>query len=246
MNPEQVGDALGGARKTSRWTWTVARGYAGWLLTCPTFVQEHDQLFKVWADEVRKWGIPELGPVVPPGEALPGTERICDGRLPQFVAAFEAFFVRWRLSGLAAPYLPNPMRPLFLGQLPVSILGQLLATRGLFFVPDTFPIPSRDEFRGLLEDALRHGQGLEHLNEWVKIVQQHNLAKNSIPRFARLFEIQHYERIMRERHPAAPVGRRAQFEAAVACFLETSYQTVRRDFQFIHRRLGMNRRRSDG
>ena len=83
---------------------------------------------------------------------MPGADRVGNGRLQQFGEAFDAFFVRWRLSGLAAaPYLPVPMQPLFGGELPLPILGQLLATRGLFFIPDTFPIPSRDQFRKLLE-----------------------------------------------------------------------------------------------
>jgi hypothetical protein len=92
-----------------------------------------------------------------------------------------------------------------------------------------------------LEGALRQGEGLEHLKEWVNIVQQHNLARNRITRFARLFEVQHYWRIMRERHPAALARRLGQFEAAVACFLKSEQQTVRRDFQFIRRRLGTER-----
>ena len=56
MKPSQVDNAFRHAERVSLWNWTVAGGYAGWLLACPMFLQEHLQLFQKWADEAARVG----------------------------------------------------------------------------------------------------------------------------------------------------------------------------------------------
>ena len=122
--------------------------------------------------------------------------------------------------------------------LPYAILGQLLATRGLFFLPDTFPIPSRDQFRHMLGDALHRCDSAEHLKEWISLVGNHNTAKNQIRRFARLFELRHYWHILQQRHGDLLAKRTSDFKTAIARFLGVNIQALRRDLRFAQKRLG--------
>jgi hypothetical protein len=88
-------------------------------------------------------------------------------------ARFVEFFCRWRLQGLAAPYLPIPLRPILAGRMPHVVLQRHLQTGGLFVVPDTFPVPSRDEFRGRLDDAL-HSTPPDHLADCIRVLAARN------------------------------------------------------------------------
>jgi hypothetical protein len=133
-------------------------------------------------------------------------------RLPEEV---RAFLVRWRLMGMAGPRLPIPMMPLLGGTFPLSIMEQLLATGGVFSVPDTYPIPSRDELRSLLEDAIRPSRP-EHLNEWMQITRKNNPAKNQIERYSRLLELQHYWELLHERHADRLTGQLTKLQTAFA------------------------------
>jgi hypothetical protein len=121
-----------------------ARGYCGWLLTNPLFLAEHDQLLGRWADEVFDHWLPPLAGSLPRGPS--------DAAPPDMAADFAAFHARWRLAGLAAPYLPLPLAP----QVPALGRRDPGPTGGVtIFLPDTFPVPSRDELRDAIEDALR-------------------------------------------------------------------------------------------
>ncbi|MBA4020179.1 MAG: hypothetical protein C0483_23710 [Pirellula sp.] len=213
-----------------------ARGYLGWLSLHPPFLDEHDALLEAHEKVVARWGTADFGLPVPPHavEAAPAAEqaafRAADAR-------FVEFFCRWRLQGLAAPYLPIPLRPLLAGQMPPVVLQRHLQTGGLFVVPDTFPVPSRDEFRGLLDDAL-HSSPPDHLADWMRIIAAHNTAKQAISRFARLFELQHYWRTLQGRH--APVLRRRTtvLKEALASFLRVDENAIHRDLMEIRKRLG--------
>ena len=215
-----------------------ARGYAGWLMTNQQFLDEHDALLANWSDMVRRWGVDRLGLLIPKEMCLPESDPTEDPRWEKFDAAFEEFFVRWRLQGLAAPYLPVPLRPLMAGSFPVSIVRQIARAGGVFLFPDTFPVPSRDELRGLLHDALHQGEQADHLGTWMDIIRPDNPAKNPVARFARLFQLQHYWRLLLNRH--APAFRRKLTVAkeVMAWFCGTAFETVHQDLLFIKGRRG--------
>jgi hypothetical protein len=216
----------------------VTRGYAGWLMTNRQFLAEHDELLAAWAQMIRKWGLDRLGILLPHGISLPGNDPTADPQWPGYGAAFEAFFLRWRLQGLAAPRLPVPLQPLMAGVFPASILPQVMRAAGVFCIPDTYPIPSRDELRGMLEDSL-HGSGRpEHLVEWMTIIAGHNAAKKPIPRYARLFEVQHYWRVLHQRHPEALRRKGEVVKRAIASFLGTSEGAIHSDLLVIRNKLG--------
>jgi hypothetical protein len=216
----------------------TARGYAGWLLTNPAFLTEHDSIIQAWQADIDKFHIPIMGNVVNDASLVVGARSQLETPMARFARAFEAFFVRWRLEGLPAPYLPSPLRP----QMPVavlrSVLGHMREGGQTFYMPDTFPVPTRDELRDLMEDALRAPGTPEHMAEWVAFVRAGNSAKSTIQRYARLFELQHYIRVVYQRHAEALHRQKSWVIQAFASFLDVSDDTIEKDLAFVADRLG--------
>jgi hypothetical protein len=218
--------ALGGQRFD--WTANVRRGYCGWLMTNEAFLGEHRQIFDDWKEEIAQNGIPYMGPVLRDVRVVPGSERAQNDR-EHFLREFEEFFIRWRLEGMPAPFLPQPMGT----HLPVGdlrpVLGHMSHGGTSFFIPDICPVPSRDKLREILEDALRDRNAPEYLGEWFKIVQSDNVAKNQIPHYARIFEIQHYLRAFYTRHATALKRKKSALVNGLAEFLGVSDDSFERD-----------------
>src|SRR3954470_7644293 len=144
-----------------------ARGLAGWLLANPQFLGEHDGLFRRWVGAINDRAgrheaplLAELG--MRPCVASDAAEKSFDDEVVKFL-------VRWRLLKLPGPQLPEPLKPMMGGKFPGSIIEQLMDAGGLFNIPDIFPIPSRDELRGMLQGALRSDND-SHLAQWQAIV----------------------------------------------------------------------------
>ena len=77
----------------------IAKAYAGWLLTQPTYVEEQDNLLREFHQEVRQWGLPNLARQTTSSAVF----ELPISRVPApnvYVHRFEAFYLRWRLSGL--------------------------------------------------------------------------------------------------------------------------------------------------
>jgi len=227
--------ALGNERLD--WTADVRRGYCGWLMTNRAFLDEHRGVFQVWTDQVAYNDIPRMGPVVRSARSVPGAKRA--GKiLRQFVWAFENFFIRWRLEGMPAPFVPLPMGV----HMPVvdlrPVLGHMRHGGTTFYIPDICPIPSRDKLREILEEALRDRNAPDYLAEWFEIVHSENAAKNQIPRYARIFEVQHYLRALYARHAAALERKKSDVILAISEYLGVSDDSIGRDVSFIAERLG--------
>ena len=229
--------------------------FAGWLLTNPDFLAEHRQLFQDHAAFIGRHGIPRL--VTAASDYRTPAERRVAGAVPPFDPAdlgaseqgpagseaacedFETFYVRWRLQRLETPFLPEPIPPM----LPVlhlpSVLGHMRAGGQVFYLPDIFPIPGRDELRELLDDNLRDvGPDADHLSEWRDIIGVANPSKNQLVRFARQFRVQHAARALYSRHSEALRRQRGRVILALAAWLGVSDETVRDDLDLISRRLG--------
>lgn len=219
------------------WTAKVRRGYCGWLMTNRAFLEEHRRVLQDWAEEVAYSGIPGMGPVVRDAQAVPGAQR-AEGDLSAFLRDFEAFFIRWRLEGMPAPLVPQPMGV----HLPVAdlrpVLGHMRQGGTTFYIPDIWPVPSRDKLRDILEEALRNRDAPDHLKEWFEIVHSDNVAKNKITRFARIFELQHYLRALYARHAAALERKTPAIMTAISEYLGVSDDTIERDWASIADRLG--------
>lgn len=215
----------------------TARAYAGWLLTNRVFLDEHDALFTQWSNMVRRWGLNRLGILLPKGGFLPGDDATADPQWPDFSTAFNEFFARWRLQGFAAPYLPIPLQPLMSGSFPMSVVPQVNRAGGTYCLPDTFPVPSRDDLRNMLEDSLHGSDKPDYLAEWMELIDGHNSAKKPLIKFARLFALQHYWRILNQRHCQAIGRKHGILKEVLGRFLEVSWDTIHRDLLFINKRL---------
>jgi hypothetical protein len=104
--------------------------------------------------------------------------------------------------------------------------------------PDICPVPSRDKLREILEEALRERSAPDYLSEWFEIVHSDNVAKNQIPRYARIFEVQHYLRALYARHAAALERKKSAIALAISEYLTVSDDSIERDLSFIADRLG--------
>jgi hypothetical protein len=212
----------------------VTRAYLGWLLTNRTFLEEHDQLFRDWHTLIGQLGIQSLGLSLPVEMVAPAARRDWE---PCNVA-FQAFYARWRLMGLAGPYLPIPLQPMMAGVVPKFMLQRLSEAGGLFSIPDTFPIFSRDELRGLLIGAQHGEQEQTHLTEWMKLTAGNNMSKQKLGMFERLWETQHYWRILQGRHHQGLHRMVTQAKSTLATFLQVTPRRIHLDLIEISKRLG--------
>ncbi len=209
-------------------------------MTTPQFLAEHDDLFAKWGRMVGQYGIPLTGMVATKPSEPPKLWRELTGRnTAAFVEAFKEFYRRWRLARLAAPNLPEPVGPA-LAPLTVPELIRRTETGGLtYHLPDIFPVPSRDELRGALENARSQAEP-DHLREWFELIRGDNVGKSEIYPLGRRFELQHFWRALHERHPNALHGEAYSLRHAFALFLHVSPETVRKDLSKIADRLGPN------
>ena len=228
-----VSEANEGLREADKQLNAFARnagGYAGWLMTNTQFVAELGELNKQFKHEMARWGTEQVG--LRPS-SLPTTSNSNAKSLDSWTAyetAIIAFCVRWRLQGLAGPRVPVPMRPMMAGQFPLSIVEQLMRAGGVFNWPDTYPIHSRDEMRELLSNALGlFDDEKEHLRGWLKIIAPQSRTKNQINAFHRRFLLQHYWRLLQQRHPLTLKRRIERVDFAFAEFFDADDKSISND-----------------
>lgn len=220
---------------------SFSKAYCGWLMTNQTFLDEHDEILSRHAETINRWGTQHAATFLSAdyrANLLPGTDPNEDLRWPKFVEESIPFSLRWRLSGLAGPYLPIPAKPLLAGTFPISVFQRLVESGGIFFLPDTMPIPSRSQLRGMLDDALHRRENVDHLAEWLNIVRADNMAKNQMTPFMRYFELQHYWRLLHRRHASAIYRKTGKLEEAFGRVLKVRSQQIHLDMIEIRSRLG--------
>lgn len=221
---------------------SLLAGYLGWLLTEKTFLEEHDALLGRHADFIRGNGLPQMATV---GRAMASSSLkqlgfgADDDRASDAFDQFEKFYVRWRLQGLDGPYAPNPLTP----QLPVyhfpGLFGHMREGGQTFYLPDIYPVPSRDELRQLIEENLRPSHALPgHLTSWQGLVSADRSERNQIQRYARLYPLQHAVRILYARHGSALKRSKGQLQAALGEHFGVSADAIKDDMALIAERLG--------
>jgi len=241
LEPAKVDFALRTYQERSATLTRFARGYCGWLLTNRPFLDEHDALLSKHAEVVQRWGTMQAAALLPADvrdQLIPGTDPHQDERWPPFAEELDAWLLRWRLAALAGPYLPVPAKPLMAGAFPMSIASKLMGAGGVFYLPDTMPIPSRDQLRGMIDNALHKGDKPEHLAEWLEMVDAANLAKNRLDPYMRYFELQHYWRVLHERHRSTIHRKFGSVEEVLAGVLGCGSQQVKRSMNAIRKKLG--------
>lgn len=213
------------------------RGYQGWLMSNPQFLEELDSLLldhgveieanhfdaQAWQAQLEiDWMNQNTG-------ATP---------LPQSLTTFQAFLSRWRLARLAGPSYPIPLGPLASGLIPQSMFHQIQSSGGMFFLPDTIPIPSRDELRSLITGALSAEEDTQHLADWRQLIDSSKPNKTAIDQYTRRFQVQHCWRLLHERHPDIFSRNRGKLQELLASALDTGVNSIKKDFRAIKRSLG--------
>lgn len=234
IDPKRLEQAVRDGAKKINALHENSKGYLGWLLTTPVFLDEHDRLLDSHRSHILAHGMPLLSRHRITGSATFGLPT--EQRRNECFDAFDQFYMRWRLESLAAPGLPVPLAPDFSIFPTEPALGPRNEVGRTFYFPDTCPVPSRELLRDIVEDELRsRGELPEHLEEWSRLIAKSNPSKTGIPRFARLVELQHYARITRQRMSGVKQG---VLERSLAKLFAQSEATIHRDMQFLRRRLG--------
>ncbi len=206
------------------------RGYLGWLLTNPMFVDEHDRLWNAAAPELDGSAIPQRIETIPVSRKLPEGWNLLPADRSSVAAMIRDFCSRWRLSQLAGPYLPRPLEPRIPNLLAVQQSGSQ------FLIPDIIAIDGSGLVRKMITNSQQRPES-EHLQEWLQIVAPENQGRKTIYRFARIFELQHYGRALAQRHRDALARNKERLRHAFAIFFSTSDDTIRSDLQFLKKRL---------
>lgn len=216
----------------------ISGAYCGWLMTNRVFLEEMNGLLRDFGDRMLRWGTSMVGLPISksmlPGQFNPTGEE----GWQEYDTAVLEFCVRWRLQGLAGPRIPVPMKPMISGQFPITIVNQLMRAGGVFNWPDTFPLFAKDVLRDLIADALQPSSDTQHLEGWHKIIDVRNKAKNQFPSLERRFRLQHFWRLLRQRHPGIFNRRAARIERAFAAFFGVTESSMHADRMTIQKALG--------
>jgi hypothetical protein len=230
----KVRDVMAEADKRLDAVAAVARGYCGWLLTNRAFLGEQAKLLGRHLTLLGRYRLSKLA-VAGVNSAAPAV-RAAPRAAHKFGQALIAFCTRWQLADLIAPGLPVPLQP----QVPLTspaLATQRMRSGGVMvYLPHIFPVPSRDELREILGDALHARRSSPHLGEWMDIIASGNATKTTqIARFARLFELQHYLRILQDRHGDALHRKLTQLRGVFANFFHVGDETIDADLKLIRR-----------
>lgn len=207
--------------------------YCGWLMSKHTFRSEHDQLVKAHA-QVFGSGPPEFT------QCVMEDESELDGERSTLIDRWRSFYSKWRINKLVAPGLPDP------GGVQWADLGQDFtpahlceSTRGPR-ISDIQMLPDGDTLRALMKDSSPMEQD-RHLRDWQKLIDPSNPSKNKIERYARLFQLQHYWRILFSRHAASLKRQTGRLELTFADYLAIDHASIHKDLQHMRDQLGPDR-----
>ncbi len=227
--------ALDIADKRMRWARRVRRGYCGWLMTNREFLSEHDAVFKKHRHYIPRYG---CGVAYVPGSDVPLYPSLLNqkGYLQSFSSDFEEFCQRWHLEGMAGPYLPIPHVP----HSPLKSLEQftpkMMKAGVLIYIPHIFALPSENELRSIIDYAQRdNGRREPHLAGWLEVVATNRPNKGrELARYGRIFEVQHFLRLLRERYAKQLVNNKQRLMRAFAeLFGHSDIDTIKNDFSLI-------------
>ena len=234
---EQLNLALQIGDKRIEWINRARRGFCGWLMTNRTFLAEHDGLFRAHAPTILTFGsknprLPGLSTTQLQG-FIPGAQA-ANRHQAAFAQAMQKFCERWHLSDMAGPYLP-----VHYGVLSPAVTTNLLTPSmqncGVtIYLPYIYAIPTEDELRALVADALGGKPKFPHLTGWFKIIEKKAANKGiQMRRYGRLFEMQHYRRLLHERYPQIMHRGKQKLIYAFAGYLRQSADTIKYDLRQI-------------
>ena len=115
------------------------------------------------------------------------------------VHLWRAFYRRWQLFRLVAPGLPDPPGPLYadpgVHPTPEHLRDQMVTIR----IPRHHPLPDEEELRRRLAESVERREDA-HLGDWKRLSAAGNTGKGGLQRYTRLFALQHYWRVLHQRH----------------------------------------------
>ena len=159
------------------------RAYLGWLLTNKQFIQEHDQIILHWEELLRVTGFVGIGSGVSERYFSSSVmDSISEERLEQCHANFSQFFGRWRINGLAAPYLPKVLSISASVTPPIPRLHNADANSVFLTIPDIMPVPSRDTLRSIIDDVLATKSDRSQLEDWLPLVSIRSRSSRELER----------------------------------------------------------------
>jgi hypothetical protein len=169
------------------------KGYAGWLLTEPAFLEARESLKAAWhkLPESQRPSFPLERPVHLP--QLPPHVVPAQHRLAQFAQELEAFLNRWGLIALATWDLPTPQGPMVPLTLPLA--APAWPRHGIFlYIPLHYPLTGGND--RLLDQVLElqrskvqelgidtSSAGLPHYQIYGKLLELIHLEKAVVQRY---------------------------------------------------------------
>ncbi len=208
----------------------VPRGFAGWLVTNRGFLAERDTLYRRHHGAIDRYGLPPAGLTWMAYDP----RRKPRGKHEAFLCELADFCVRWRLQGMAARDLPVPLGP----QVPILqspiMLRHLNAGGFGMFLPDTFPVPSRDELREI-GTAIQAQRLPAHLAGWGKIIRRES-DDLGVARYGNMLIVHHVLNALRSRHPRLFPRNIGRIDAAIAHHVGVDCESVRKLRTAIRRR----------
>jgi hypothetical protein len=198
------------------------KGYAGWLVTEPLFLEATAALKARWH------GLPDgLRPAFPLRRTEP-TLGSADEAEPQtfpeevarFAADRDAFFDRWSLLGLASWDLPEPQGPLFPSLLAAG--APALPRHGLHIVlPLHYPLAQDD-------DLLRQILGLQRRFAADRGIDRTAAGLPHHGAYSTILEVEHWERVVTGRY-----GRGARRRGFVGLVVEAVAEAIGREVNLV-------------
>jgi hypothetical protein len=160
--------------------------YRGWLVTNRLFQNELQALRKRWGPLVSYLGRIRSYPVKMLASPKGRRPRNVRNKTEELVRAFDRFFERWDLQGLATWDLPATHGADFSGLsrvcLPASISLQ---------IPISLALPASYPLRAIVEEA-QCARMPAHLQGWLRIVRQQHTGDLRFLRLGRMFLLHYY------------------------------------------------------
>jgi hypothetical protein len=194
------------------------KGYAGWLLTEPAFLEAVEGLSISW-QSLRQELRPSFPLCPPPTSAKPADDStLAPEAVNAFLTAFAEFCGRWGLQGMASWDLPIPQGPFLPSSVPYN--PSFMPQDGIHIIlPFHYHLPGD---KGFLQDILTQQQELAKQ-------QRIDPTAAGLPHFeayAKILEIIHWERIIDQRYGERTQRRKGGVGVKVEALAETVHLTV--------------------
>jgi hypothetical protein len=215
----------------------IRQDYAGWLMINPTFLRERDAFRDHWSDLAERHGTPKIGLRTSGPLTRPAIGRLTGDRATvRFATRFGAFCRRWRLGGLPTWTLPDPLSYHMGVAVPERLPPALLTSEELSWVPSIYPVTLGRNTD--LQESRRCAADATHLEPWLQLTAPERPNDLQIHRFGRIFRLQHYWKVLADRHPGV-LNCRTKLQNAFAGFFDVKLRTLQDDLTLVRKSVGL-------